>query len=84
MSSKVNPVVSDSSWYKFIVLATDKKYKALRRYQQLLSYDLKIKIETKDSSFFKLYFTFPAFSKDTIRIKDSLNRTYATKVFIEK
>ncbi len=74
----------DSVMYKFVILATDKKYKARRRYEQLLSYDLKVKMETKDSSFFKLYFAFPAFPKDTVHIKDSLNRIYATKVFIEK
>jgi hypothetical protein len=74
----------DSVFYKYVVLSTDKKYKALKRYAQLLSFQLKIKMETKDSSFFKLYFTFPALTKDTLRIKDSLNRTYATKVVIEK
>ncbi|MBS1915527.1 MAG: hypothetical protein JST87_04570 [Bacteroidetes bacterium] len=81
------PVVytsGDSVLYKYVVLETDKKYKALKRYNQLLSYQLKIKMDTKDSSFFKLYFTFPALTKDTVRIKDSLNRTYATKVFIER
>jgi hypothetical protein len=79
-----NTFSRDSVRYKYVILATDKKYRALKRYQQLLSYDLKIKMDTKDSSFFKLYFTFPAFAKDTLRIKDSLNRVYATKVVIEK
>jgi hypothetical protein len=77
-------VSKDSTLYKFVILATNKKYKALKRYEQLLGYQLKIKMETKDSSFFKLYFAFPAFPKDTIRIKDSLNLVYATKVFIER
>ncbi|HEX4372581.1 MAG TPA: hypothetical protein VHZ50_04660, partial [Puia sp.] len=45
---------TDSSQYKFVILETNNKYKALRRYNQLLSYLLKIKLQTKDSSFFKL------------------------------
>jgi len=77
-------VSRDSTLYKFVILATDKKYKALKRYEQLLSYQLKVKMETRDSSFFKLYFAFPAFAKDTVRIKDSLNLVYGTKVFIER
>jgi hypothetical protein len=87
----VKPVVvaplrtsGDSVIYKYVVLETDKKFKALRRYNQLLSYQLKVKMDTKDSSFFKLYFTFPALTKDTVRIKDSLNRTYSTSVVIER
>jgi hypothetical protein len=74
---------TDSSQYKFVILETNNKYKALRRYNQLLSYLLKIKMQTKDSSFFKLYFAFPAAAKDTVHIKDSLNLVYATHTFIE-
>ena len=74
---------TDSSQYKFVILETNNKSKALRRYNQLLSYLLKIKIQTKDSSFFKLYFAFPAAAKDTVHIKDSLNLVYATHTFIE-
>jgi hypothetical protein len=74
---------TDSSQYKFVILETNNKYKALRRYNQLLSYLLKIKLQTKDSSFFKLYFAFPAAAKDTVHIKDSLNLVYATHTFIE-
>ena len=80
----VNPPSGDSVLYRYVILATDRKYRAIKRYQQLLSYDLKIKMDTKDSSFFKLYFSFPAKPKDTARIKDSLNRVYATKTAIEK
>jgi hypothetical protein len=74
---------TDSSQYKFVILETNNKYKALKRYNQLLSYLLKIKMQTKDSSFFKLYFAFPAVAKDTVHIKDSLNLVYATHTFIE-
>ena len=74
----------DSLLYKFIILRTHDKSRALRRYNQLLSYDLKPMLETKDSSFFKVYFSFPAVNKDTVRIKDSLLRVYAHPVTIER
>jgi hypothetical protein len=69
--------------YKFIILATYNKPHAIRRYNQLLSFDLKIHLYQKDSSFFKVYFQFPALARDTIHIKDSLRRQYAHEVTIE-
>lgn len=80
----INTMSGDSAKYKYIILATQNKFHALKRYNQLLSYDLQIKMETKDSSFFKLYFTFPARIKDTLRIKDSLSEQYGTKTIIER
>jgi predicted transcriptional regulator len=82
----IKPVVysKDSVLYKFVILATDKKYKALKRYEQLLSYQLRVKMYTKDSTFFKVYFAFPCLAKDTVHIKDSLNLVYGTKVFLER
>jgi hypothetical protein len=74
---------NDSLPFKFVILQTNNKFKALKRSNQLLSYLLKIKIQTRDSSFFKLYFAFPAIPKDTVRIKDSLNLVYATHTIIE-
>jgi hypothetical protein len=79
-----SPLSKDSILYKFIILETYNKFYALKRYNQLLSYNLKINLYTKDSSFFKVYFAFPARSKDTLYIKDSLNSVYAHKVIIER
>jgi hypothetical protein len=79
MASKRN----DSAQYKFVILATANKFRALRRYNQLISSDIKVKMETKDSSLFKVYFTIPAVPKDTLHIKDSLSNYYATKTTIE-
>jgi hypothetical protein len=76
-------LAGDSVQYKYIILQTYDKARALKRYNQLLSYDLKINLYTKDSSFFKVYFTFPASPKDTVHIKDSLFREYAHKITIE-
>ena len=74
----------DSTVMKFIILQTHNKEHALKRYNQLLSFNLKINLETQDSSYFKVYFSFPAAMKDTIKIKDSLEREYAHKIVIEK
>jgi hypothetical protein len=81
-----HPVVQGNqpSDYKFVILATADKPHAIRRYNQLTSFDLKVHLYQKDSSFFKVYFQFPALAKDTSRIKDSLRREYAHEVFIEQ
>ena len=74
----------DSNSYKFVILATPNKQRAERRYQQLAQSSSKVKMETKDSSIFKVYFPILTISKDTTKIKDSLNAFFATKTFIEK
>jgi hypothetical protein len=73
----------EPAMYKFIILSTYNKPHALRRYNQLLSFDLKIHLYQKDSSFFKVYFQFPALVRDTVHIKDSLRREYAHEITIE-
>ena len=75
---------SDSVLYKFIILPTYNKARALRRYRQLLSLNFKARLDEKDSAFFKVYFQFPALAKDTVKIKDSLKRQYAHEVTIEQ
>ena len=74
----------DSTLYRFVILSTHNKDRALKRYNQLLSYELKVFLQTKDSIFFKVYFNFPALSKDTAHIKDSLRREYAHEIKIER
>ncbi len=69
--------------YKFILLTTYNKPHALRRYNQLMGFDLKIHLYQKDSNFFKVYFQFPALARDTAHIKDSLRREYAHEITIE-
>lgn len=75
---------SDSSLYKFVILTTQSKNRALRRYKQLDSISHAVKIVTKDSSIFKIYFVIHTLPKDTLHIKDSLNSFYATKTTIEQ
>ena len=69
--------------FKFILETTNSKKRAFRRYEQLKSYFLPIKMETTDSIAFKLYFLIPSTPSDTSRIKDSLSRYYMSKVKIE-
>ena len=73
----------DASLYKFVILQTDRKGRALRRYNQLLGFQLNIKMEQKDSTYFKLYFPIIATVRDTTHIKDSLADVYAAHVVIE-
>ena len=73
----------DASLYRFIILRTENKGHALRRYNQLLGFQLNIKMDQKDSSYFKLYFPIIATIRDTTHIKDSLADVYAAHVVIE-
>jgi hypothetical protein len=80
-----NPVPTEGqSLYHFVILRTPNKVHALRRYNQLLGFQLNIKMETKDSSFFKLYFPIAAAPRDTTHIKDSIADVYAANVVIEQ
>ena len=70
--------------YHFVILRTENKNHALRRYNQLLGYQLNIHMETKDSTFFKLYFPIAATVRDTTHIRDSLADVYAARISIEQ
>jgi len=73
-----NPVpTGDQILFHFVILETSNKNRALRRYNQLLGYQLNIKMEQKDSAYFKLYFPIAATIRDTTHIKDSLADVYA-------
>ena len=74
----------DATAFKFVILETDRKGRALRRYNQLVGFQLNIKMDQKDSAYFKLYFPIVASIRDTTRIKDSLADVYAAHVTIEK
>lgn len=74
----------DTMLYKFVILSTANKNRALKRYNQLRSFDLKVNMDAKDSSYFKVYFPIYTLPKDTLRIKDSLSDYYATKTIIEQ
>jgi len=70
--------------YKFIIEKTTNPVRANKRFAQLKSYFKDIRMETKDSLSYSLYFRLPAEFSDTTRIKDSLKRHYGSKiVYIE-
>jgi hypothetical protein len=69
--------------YKFILETTDKKVRALKRYDMiktarvLKSYgSSRIQLETKDSTNFNIYIVLNCPPQDTLRYKDSLNAWY--------
>jgi len=78
------PPPAGSTLYKFVILETERKGRALRRYNQLLGFQLNIKMDQKDSAYFKLYFPIFATIRDTTHIKDSLADVYAAHVTIEQ
>jgi hypothetical protein len=84
VASVMPTVATGENLYKFIILETVKKGRALRRYNQLLGFQLNIKMEQKDSSYFKLYFPIAAAPRDTAHIRDSLMDVYAAQVRIER
>jgi hypothetical protein len=81
--SNVTYASAQNGEYKFILETTNSKKRALRRYSQLKSYFLPIRMETSDSTVFKLYFAIPSTPADTARIRDSLSKYYLSKVKIE-
>ena len=66
--------------YRFVIERTANKGRALRRYNQLIQNFAPIKMETADSTLFKLYFELPATPADTARIRDSLKSWYGRRV----
>jgi hypothetical protein len=70
--------------FRYVLENTDNKKRALKRYSQLKSLAIDVKMETPDSINFKLYFVIPSTAADTIRIKDSLHNYYGKKVIVEQ
>ncbi|MBL7697095.1 MAG: hypothetical protein JNK79_03015 [Chitinophagaceae bacterium] len=88
MPDSLKHVASDTvqtrSTYKFVIERTAYKSRALRRYNQLVENQTSIKMDTKDSTVFNLYFVLPATPADTARIRDSLKIWYARpNVYVE-
>lgn len=71
--------------YKFVVEVANKE-RGLNRFSALKSWGLNIKMETIDSTKYKLFFVLPASATDTTRIKDSIGNLYTPywqKAFVE-
>ena len=72
-----NPL-DGSGMYRFVIEQAAKQ-RALYRYNFLKSNFIDVKMDTKDSVLFKLYFLLPASPADTARKRDSLQRLYGTR-----
>lgn len=70
-----SPVKTDSTLFKYVVETAERK-RALSRFEFLRSNGLAIKMETKDSLIFDLYFSLKSLPGDTARVRDSLSRFY--------
>ena len=82
--SNTDSIQQPAGTYKFVIERTANKGRALRRFNQLVENLTPIKMETKDSTLFKLYFILPATPADTARIRDSLKIWYGRKeVYVE-
>lgn len=73
----LSPVAGGTDSIRYVIETTPNKTRALRRYTQLQlnGQDIRMRVNG-DSSLFDLYFTLPATSGDSTRIKDSLKRFY--------
>ena len=83
-ASNIQSATAERRTYKFIIERTANKDRAIRRYNQLLEHLADVRIETQDSTMFKLYFELPATASDTARIRDSLKTWYGRRrVYVE-
>lgn len=72
--------------YKFVV-ETANKTRGLARYHRLKSFGLDVRMETRDSVSFRIFFLLPLQATDTTRYLDSLKRLYTPPggfAYIEK
>ena len=67
-----------SKVYRFVIEKAAKQ-RALYRYSFLKKNFIDVKMDTKDSILFKLYFELPSSPADTARKRDSLQRLYSTR-----
>ena len=64
--------------YRFVIEKAARQ-RAFRRYAHLQSIKVNVKMDTKDSILFNLFFVLPATPADTARIRDSLQLRYSTR-----
>lgn len=70
--------------YRFVIEKGVSKNRAYRRYNQIKESMADVRMETRDSTFYSLYFLLPAQPADTARIRDSLKIWYGRKrVWVE-
>ena len=70
--------VDSSGTYRFVIEKAARQ-RAFSRYAHLQEIKVDVKMDTKDSVLFNLYFVLPATPADTARIRDSLQIRYSTR-----
>jgi hypothetical protein len=82
---KDSAAVAPGGGFKFVFETTDKKARAVKRYEQLKGvpvlkdYNNKVAVETKDSVVFKIVTIVPCTAADTAHVKELLNAWYYGK-----
>ena len=77
-SSIVTKPVDPSGMYRFIIEKAARQ-RAFFRYNYLKENLIDVKMDTKDSILFNLYFLLPSTPADTAKKRDSLQRLYSTR-----
>lgn len=75
---KVDSTKTNAGMYRFVIEKAAKQ-RALSRYDFLKKNFIDVKMDTKDSVLFKLFFLLPSAPADTARKRDSLQRLYGTR-----
>ena len=70
--------IDTSGMYRFVIEKAARQ-RAFFRYNYLRENLIDVKMDTRDSVLFNLYFLLPASPKDTARKRDSLQRLYSTR-----
>jgi len=70
--------VDSSGMYRFVIEKAARR-RAFSRYAHLREIKVNVKMDTKDSVLFNLFFVLPATPADTARIRDSLQIWYSTR-----
>ena len=77
-SSIITKPVDASGMYRFVIEKAARQ-RAFSRYNYLKENLIDVKMDTKDSVLFNLYFLLPATPADTAKKRDSLQRLYSTR-----
>ncbi|KIC94325.1 hypothetical protein [Flavihumibacter solisilvae] len=84
LSVSPDPATAGPVQWRYIILETSNKNRAIRRLNQLQEMNQKVSLITKDSVRFKVFITLPTLPGDTSKVIDSLSRFYAYRVVIDK
>ena len=77
-TTSITKPVDTSGMYRFVIEKAARQ-RAFSRYNYLKENLIDVKMDTRDSVLFNLYFLLPATPADTARKRDSLQRLYSTR-----